>query len=49
MSESTLWLVIFLILAVGGLVGIFLLGWQRRKEKPPPGVKPLPPDEDDWR
>jgi len=48
MSESTLWLIIFLVLAVGGLVGMFLFGWWRRKEKPPPGVKPLPPD-DDWK
>jgi hypothetical protein len=47
MSESTLWLVIFLVLAVGGWVGMFLFGWMRRKEKPPPGVKPLPRD-DDW-
>jgi len=39
----------FLVLAVGGLVGIFLFGWKRRKDKPPPGVKPLPPDDDDWR
>ena len=38
-----------LVLAVGGLVGIFLFGWKRRKDKPPPGVKPLPPDDDDWR
>ena len=30
----------------GGLVGMFLFGWKRRKEKPPPGVKPLPPDDD---
>jgi len=27
---------------------MFLFGWRRRKEKPPPGVKPLPPEED-WK
>jgi len=27
---------------------MFLFGWKRRKEKPPPGVKPLPPDYD-WK
>jgi len=27
---------------------MFLYGWRRRKEKPPPGVKPLR-DEDDWK
>ena len=46
MSESIFWLATFLLLAIGGLIGIFLVGWKRRKEKPPPGVKPLPPD--DW-
>ena len=34
--------------AVAGLIGLFLYGWMRRKEKPPPGVKPLK-DEDDWK
>jgi hypothetical protein len=38
----------FLVLAVGGLAGMFLFGWRRRKEMPPPGVKPLPREED-WR
>jgi hypothetical protein len=28
------------------LMGLFLYGWLRRKEKPPPGVKPL--KDDDW-
>ena len=46
MNESTLWLIIFLVLAVGGLAGMFFFGWRRRKEKPPPGVRPLPPDDD---
>jgi len=27
---------------------MFLFGWRRRKEKPPAGVKPLPPEED-WK
>jgi len=38
----------FLVLAVGGLAGMFLYGWRRRKERPPPGVKPLSREED-WR
>ena len=42
------WLIVFLGLALAGLGGLFLYGWLRRKEKPPPGVKPLPPDDDDW-
>jgi hypothetical protein len=46
MSESNLLFAIFLLLAVGGLVGIFLYGWRRRKDKPPK-VAPLPKD-DDW-
>jgi LPXTG-motif cell wall-anchored protein len=41
------WLV-FIGLAIAGLIGLFLYGWMRRKEKPPPGVKPLK-DEDDWK
>src|SRR5207244_386671 len=32
MSESNLLFAIFLLLAVGGLVGIFLYGWRRRTE-----------------
>jgi hypothetical protein len=47
MSQGTLWLAVFLLLAVAGLGGLFLFGWFRRKDKPPPGVKPLPRD-DDW-
>jgi hypothetical protein len=46
MSESNILFAIFLLLAVAGLVGIFLYGWGRRKEKPPK-VAPLPKD-DDW-
>jgi LPXTG-motif cell wall-anchored protein len=41
------WFIIFIGVAVAGLAGLFLYGWSRRKEKPPPGVKPLR-DEDDW-
>lgn len=43
------WLLVFLGLAIAALAGLFLYGWRRRKEKPPPGVKPLPPDDDHWR
>ncbi len=45
MSET--WLIAFVGAFVAGLAGLFLYGWLRRKEKPPPGVKPLK-DEDDW-
>lgn len=41
------WLIVFVAAFVAGLIGLFLFGWLRRKEKPPPGVKPLPPDDDD--
>jgi hypothetical protein len=41
------WLIVFVVVFVIGLGGLFLYGWSRRKEKPPPGVKPLK-DEDDW-
>jgi len=41
-------LIVFIGVAVAGLIGLFLDGWMRRKEKPPPGVKPLK-DEDDWK
>jgi hypothetical protein len=41
------WLIVFVIAFVVGLAGLFLYGWRRRNEKPPPGVKPLK-DEDDW-
>jgi heme O synthase-like polyprenyltransferase len=40
--------VVSLIVFTAGLIGLFLYGWMRRKEKPPPGVKPLK-DEDDWK
>ena len=40
--------IVFIGAAVAGLIGLFLYGWMRRKEKPPPGVKPLK-DEDDWK
>jgi hypothetical protein len=41
------WLIVFVVAFIVGLAGLFLYGWRRRKEKPPPGVKPLR-DEDDW-
>jgi LPXTG-motif cell wall-anchored protein len=31
---------------IAALAGVFLHGWRRRKEKPPPGVKPL--KDEDW-
>jgi hypothetical protein len=40
--------IVFIAAAVAALIGLFLYGWMRRKEKPPPGVKPLK-DEDDWK
>jgi LPXTG-motif cell wall-anchored protein len=41
------WLIVFVGVFVAALIGLFLYGWLRRKEKPPPGVKPLK-DDDDW-
>ena len=41
------WLILFVGVFVIGLLGLFLYGWLRRKDKPPPGVKPLK-DDDDW-
>jgi len=49
MEASTFWLVAFLAVAAAGIGGMFLFGWIRRKDAPPPGVKPLPPDDDDWK
>jgi hypothetical protein len=49
MSQGTVYLALFLLLALAGLGGLFLFGWARRKQAPPPGVKPLPPDDDDWK
>jgi len=40
------WLLVLVGVFVAGLIGLFLYGWLRRKEKPPPGVKPL--KDDDW-
>lgn len=40
------WLTVFVGAFVAGLVGLFLYGWLRRKEKPPPGVRPLKDDEE---
>jgi LPXTG-motif cell wall-anchored protein len=42
---GTAWFAIFLLLAVAGLVGMFVYGWRRRKDKMPK-VAPLQ-DEDD--
>jgi hypothetical protein len=42
------WLIVFVGAFVVGLIGLFLYGWLRRKDKPPPGVKPLKDDDDDW-
>lgn len=46
MAQGTVYLVIFLMVAVAGLGGLFLFGWKRRKDQPPK-VAPLPKD-DDW-
>ena len=49
MTPGTLWFVIFLLLVVGALAGIFLYGWKRRKEKMP-DVPPLTQkDDDEWK
>jgi hypothetical protein len=48
LQNGLIWLVAFLALALAGLLGMFLYGWRRRKEAPPPGVKPLHDDDDDW-
>jgi hypothetical protein len=29
------WLIVFVVVFVAGLIGVFLYGWLRRKEKPP--------------
>ena len=42
------WLVLFVGAFVAPPAGLFLCGWLRRKENPPRGVKPLPPDDDEW-
>lgn len=42
------WLIVLVGAFVAGLIGLFLYGWLRRKDKPPPGVKPLKDDNDDW-
>ncbi|HLS84921.1 MAG TPA: hypothetical protein VK043_01385 [Burkholderiales bacterium] len=47
MTPGTLYLVLLLALFVAGIASLFYFGWLRRREKPPPGVKPLPRD-DDW-
>jgi hypothetical protein len=41
---------LFLLLALAALAGLFLYGWRRRNEKPPPGVRPLTDEDDErWR
>jgi LPXTG-motif cell wall-anchored protein len=45
---SETWFIVFIGIALAGLIGLFLYGWRRRNEKPPPGVKPLKDDDDDW-
>jgi uncharacterized protein YjeT (DUF2065 family) len=47
LESSVVWLALFLVLVVGGIGGMFLYGWLRRKDKMPK-VPPLPPD-DDWK
>ena len=46
MTPGTAFLVVFLVVAVAGLAGLFFFGWKRRKDKMP-DVAPLPRD-DDW-
>jgi LPXTG-motif cell wall-anchored protein len=46
MAQGTLYLIVFVALAVAALGGLFLFGWRKRKEAPPK-VAPLPKD-DDW-
>ena len=48
LENALLSFIVFIGVALAGLIGLFLYGWQRRKEKPPPGVKPLKDDDDDW-
>jgi hypothetical protein len=50
LEGTLLWFIVFIGLALGGLAGLFLYGWRRRKEKPPRGVKPLTDaDDEKWR
>lgn len=48
MTTGVLLLVVFLLLVVAGIGGMFLYGWLRRKDKMPE-VAPLPPEDDDWK
>ena len=49
MTQGTVYLVVFLLLAVAGLGGMFLYGWMRRKDKVPK-VPPLTQADDDaWK
>ena len=45
MAEGVL--ALFVGAFVVALAGLFLYGWRRRREKPPPGVKPLKDEDDD--
>ena len=48
MNSAAVWLVVFLLVVVAGIGGMFLYGWVRRKDKMPK-VAPLPPEDDDWK
>ena len=49
MATSSLLLILFLVLVLAGIGGMFLYGWKRRKDAMPK-VAPLPPDDDDdWK
>jgi LPXTG-motif cell wall-anchored protein len=47
LENALLSFIVFIGVALAGLIGLFFYGWRRRNEKPPPGVKPLK-DEEDW-
>lgn len=48
MSET--WFIVFIGVSLAALIGLFLYGWRRRNEKPPPGVKPLTDaDDEKWK
>jgi len=47
---SETWFIVFIGVSLAALLGLFLYGWRRRKEKPPPGVKPLTDaDDEKWK
>ena len=45
MTQSSLYLGIFLLLVVAGFAGLFFYSWGHRKDKMP-NVPPLPKDDD---